>query len=199
MNDDIEKINNEYDAHIQEKNKSDISPGLNINHQVQGEEEKKREKLRELSEALGIDEHRKEIDKLNSSVTYIADELTKTNSAINTIAQALSTGQAPPSVSTPQSTGMDIEKLEVVGNLLEKVMGMYGQYKQMGQPQGPAPLIDQSIINQKMQQTFFDNLETGESINNFIKDSLKKTVTKKVINSSLSEIGKANNEVNHGP
>ena len=50
-----------------------------------------------------------------------------------------------------------------------------------------------------MVETFMDNLETGESINNFIKDSLKKSVTKNVINSSLKEIGSTANEINHGP
>ena len=51
-----------------------------------------------------------------------------------------------------------------------------------------------------MKQTFFDNLETGESINNFIKNSLKKSVTKSVINTSLKDIGQSNNtNAEHGP
>ena len=41
-----------------------------------------------------------------------------------------------------------------------------------------------------MKKTFFDNLETGETINDFIKNSLKKTVTKNVINVSLKDIGR---------
>ena len=48
-----------------------------------------------------------------------------------------------------------------------------------------------------MKQSFFDNLDTGEAITKFIKESLKKRVTKDIINTSLKDIGTAS--VEHGP
>lgn len=197
MNDDIEKINEDYQNFQESKNQSDIKPGLDLSSPSVDERVKeKAEKLKNLSAALGIDQQREEIDKLNQSVTYIADKLNETNQAVNSIAQMM---QSPGITPAPQEgQGMDIQKIEALGQIAEKAASIWQTFKGP-QTQGQPALIDQSFINQKMVETFMDNLETGESINNFIKNSLKKSVTKNVINTSLKDIGSQTNQIDHSP
>ena len=57
------------------------------------------------------------------------------------------------------------------------------------------PLISQEDIKNEMVTSFMDNLNTGKAINNFVKDALKKKVTRTVVNDTLSELGKTE----HGP
>jgi hypothetical protein len=45
-----------------------------------------------------------------------------------------------------------------------------------------------------MTRAFYDDLETGESIRQFISDALKKKATKTIVNQSLSNIGVSNHE-----
>jgi len=40
-----------------------------------------------------------------------------------------------------------------------------------------------------MVESFMEDLDTGKSISNFIKTSLKKTATRQIINTSLKDIG----------
>jgi len=89
----------------------------------------------------------------------------------------------------------NMDKFTMIGNLIEKSGPLLDKLF----PKGNSPaLIDNETIVKEMKDTFFDNLDTGKSINRFIKDSLKKRVTKDIINTSLADIGKAN-EITHEP
>jgi len=147
-------------------------------------------KLKALSDMLGIDQHREELDKLNTSVTYIAEKLGQMADILDKQSKIINSLNPNAQV---QETGMT--KIAQLGELLEKSGPLLDKLFPKNEV---SPLIDNQTIHDKMKQTFFDNLETGESINTFIKNALKKSVTKTVINTSLSDIGKQN-IVEHGP
>ena len=147
-------------------------------------------KLKALSEALGVTQQREELDKLNTSVTYLAEKMGQMATILDNQSKILN--NLNPNA-TPQNDNMD--KFTMIGNLIEKSGPLLD--KLFPKSDSPA-LIDNETIHKKMRDTFFDNLDTGESINKFIKDSLKKRVTKDIINTSLADIGKSN-IVEHGP
>ena len=147
-------------------------------------------KLKALSDMLGIDQHREELDKLNTSVTYLAEKMGQIADIIDKQSKIINSLNPNAAV---QDGGMN--KISQLGELLEKSGPLLDKLFPKNET---TPLIDNQTIQDKMKQTFFDNLETGESINTFIKNALKKSVTKTVINTSLSDIGKSNT-VEHGP
>ena len=198
IDDVIEKNNKEIKQREDEAERVRLNTihQMEINRENQAKKEKeeadKRDYLIKLSDALGITQHREEIDKLNTSVTYIAEKMKEDRQSINEILGILKnpTGTA---IQTEKADPM--QKIEALSQLIQPLAEAYKLFKS-DTPQ-IQPLISQEVINEKMQKTFFDNLETGESINDFIKTSLKKTVTRKIVNQALSEIG--NEASNHGP
>jgi len=147
-------------------------------------------KLKALSEALGVTQQREEIDKLNTSVTYLAEKMGQMATILDNQSKILNSLNPN---ATPQNDSMD--KFTMIGNLIEKSGPLLDKLF----PKGNSPaLIDNETIVKEMKDTFFDNLDTGKSINKFIKESLKKRVTKDIINTSLADIGKAN-EITHEP
>ena len=194
----VEEINADYVKRLEEKNKPDVQPGFSIGNSSidlkKAEDDKKREYLSKLSNALGIDQHREELDKLNQSVTYLADKMSEDRSVINEILSIVK-GNHPQVPQENIAHENPMQKIEALSQLIQPLAEAYKLFK--GDSQAPQPLISQEIINEKMTKTFFDNLETGESINDFIKNSLKKTVTRKIVNQALSEIG--HEAAEHGP
>jgi uncharacterized coiled-coil protein SlyX len=151
-------------------------------------------KLRALSEVLGVSQQREEIDKLNQSMTYLAQKMNEIALVVDKQSAIIQSGVTP-QAAPPQNDSM--QKLEHLGTLAENLGPLLERI--FPKHDVTQPLIDNNIIQEKMKQTFFDNLETGESINNFIKNSLKKSVTKNVINTSLKDIGQANQVNTHEP
>ncbi len=148
-----------------------------------------REKVKALSKLLGVDQQREEIDQLNKSMNYLAGKMGEIAKLLDAQSKVLNTLN-PANIQAPNQPS----KLEDFANLAEKFSPLIEKFF----PQNSAPaLIDNKIIQEKMVKGFFDNLDTGESINEFIKSSLKKSVTKQVINTSLKDIGKST--VEHGP
>jgi len=78
-----------------------------------------------------------------------------------------------------------MDSLAALSDVAEKLMGTWKAYKGDGTPS----LIDQDVINREMQAAFFDNLNTGKSINNFVKDALKKKATKEVLKGTMEALG----------
>lgn len=143
-----------------------------------------------------VNQQREEIDRLNESMRYIADELQKTNTAVNKIWEHIQ-GNNTNSSTAITPNGQQQPNIESLANVLEKISPVLDRI--WPKNEGPQPLISQEVINTKMQQAFFDNLDTGESINNYVKNTLKKKVTQKVINESFKEIGQAGGLDPHAP
>ena len=146
-------------------------------------------KIKALSEVLGINQQREEIDQINTSLKYLAEKMGEMAKVIDAQSKALN--NLNPAV---QQAPNQSSKLEEMANLAEKFSPLIDKFF----PQNTAvPLIDNQVIQDKMKQSFFDNLDTGEAITKFIKESLKKRVTKDIINTSLKDIGTTS--VEHGP
>ena len=179
MNDEIDKINE------QNRKLSEPSPGdqsqAKFSKITTNEEDKKRSIAEGIIQDLG--NQRQEIDSVKEMIKLILDEQNGIKTALNQVTQALnSTVQG-----TTQTKGLNMETISALGDLAEKGVEVYKTLK--GNP-APTSLIDQDFINERMKKSFLDELDTGSSINTFIKDSLKKKVTKEVINSSLADMGK---------
>ena len=127
--------------------------------------------------------HTNEIDSIKQAIKTMSEQMNQLTQAFNQLANGTPQGQTQ----LGPAKGLNMESIEVIGNLIEKGTAAYKSLK------GEAPqasLIDQNMINEKMVKGFMDNLETGEAITNFIKQSLKKNVTKQIINTSLADMGK---------
>ena len=147
-------------------------------------------KLKALSDSLGVTQQREELDKLNTSVSNLAEKMGQIATILDNQSKIIN--NLNPNA-TPQNN--DVDKFTMIGNLIEKSGPLIDKLF----PKNDSPaLIDNETIAKEMKDTFFDNLDTGKSINKFIKDSLKKRVTKEIINTSLADIGKSN-EITHEP
>ena len=198
-NDDIEKINQSFNE-LHENKEPSISPNLNISHELPDKEKEKAAKYKALADVLGVTQQQEDIDKLNQSITFLAGEMEKTNLSINQIGDFIKNGgvQAPQN-QPAASGGMDLEKAEMVGTLLEKAMGIYSQFKGTNNPPQTS-LISNEEIQKRMVESFYDDLDTGKNIRGFITNALKKNATRQIINTSLKDIGGPDvNDINHGP
>jgi len=125
-----------------------------------------------------VQTQREDIDKINANINYLAEKLQEVLNAI----------QNPKQTGDKQTSGLiDLANTPLGEKLLDRLLPAENV---------SSALIDNKTIEERMKKTFFDNLDTGESINDFIKNSLKKSVTKNVINTSLKDIG---NQTPHGP
>src|SRR3990167_5060605 len=165
---------------------------MEINRKNADEEQKKRDYLIKLSESLGVTQIREEVDKLNTSVSYIAEKMSEDRNSINEILGIL---KNPTGTTIPSEKINPMEKIEALSQLIQPLTEAYKLFKGTNE-NTVQPLISQEMINEKMTRNFMDVIETGESINNFIKTALKKNMTKSIINTALKDIGGA---VEHGP
>ena len=190
----IQKNNLEVKAREEEaeRKRLDTIHQMEINRKNADEEQKKRDYLIKLSESLGVTQIREEVDKLNTSVSYIAEKMSEDRNSINEILGIL---KNPTGTTIPSEKINPMEKIEALSQLIQPLTEAYKLFKGTNE-NTVQPLISQEVINEKMKQNFFDNIETGESINNFIKTALKKNMTKSIINTALKDIGQT---VEHGP
>ena len=165
----------------------------NRNQELTKPKEIQEDKIQVLSAALGIDKINERLDELNKNDNYLVQEMSKVVNTINQIGQSISGNHTIPTGETP-SIGDPLQKMELLSNLFDKGLQLYTTYKQNKDPVAQAPLIDQNFINQRMVESFMEDLDTGKSISTFIKSSLKKTATKNIVNTALKDIGQDTNE-----
>ena len=206
QDDQIARINKEYNDLHEEQTKPNVMPGWKppSENPIESEptqdntvEEKRSAVLRLIADQKA---QREDIDRLNQSVTYIAEKLPDMANTLDKVVNHINNGNSGAQSSAP-SGNQGVDPKAFLGELLQSPIGERILDKLMPAENTQVPLIDNATIQEEMKQNFFDNLNTGKSINNFIKDSLKKTVTKKIINTSLGEIGNhtgINNDT-HGP
>ncbi len=185
MNDEIKKLNDEND-----RQDNEVSPGNQSqanNSKITHPDEDGKNMAQQI--IADLSNQRADIDKNIQMTLGLVDELNKTNTLLNQIAQVLNQrGQTQaPNGNEEVQPPVNLEAIGQIGDVLEKLVSAYKNFK--GSPNTAPSLIDQDFINEKMKQSFLDNLQTGEAITTFIKDSLKKKVTKEVINTSLADMG----------
>lgn len=182
-----ETFNSENVEKIKEKAKEEKGTmpkqvsGAEIPERVQ---EKKREAV--LNLVQDVTAQREDIDKLNTSVRYIADKLTEMATVIDNQTKVLNSISQGAQTSTKNQFS-ELLNSDLGSKLIDKLLP--------SDKTSETPLISQEDIKNEMVTSFMDNLNTGKAINNFVKDALKKKVTRTVVNDTLSELGKTE----HGP
>jgi len=178
--DEINRINEDY-----RKDHSYKSPGDQSQWRKSAITSLEQDEKRSMVEGIlgDLENQRADIDSIKIGMEQILQMVNTQTQLLNKLSQG-QTGTTVPQTNQP----LNLEALSALGDLVEKGVSAYKQLK--GGPTPTAPLIDQDFINQRMIQSFKDDLDTGTSITNFIKDSLKKKVTREVINTSLSDMGK---------
>jgi len=128
-------------------------------------------KKRSLAEGIISDlaNQRQEIDAIKQTLQILANQQIEVNKMINNQTQILNQlSQGVAVTGTEAKQGLNMDSLSALSDVAEKLMGVWKSYK--GGDKMPA-LIDQDTINKEMTSAFFDNLNTGKSINNFVKDA----------------------------
>jgi len=149
------------------------------------------QKKRTMAEGIISDlaNQRNEIDAIKQMIQVLStqqQEIAKMVNQQTTILNQVAQGTTAANPELPKQ-GLNMEALTAIGDVAEKFMTAWKSYK--GDSNPPA-LIDQETINREMQSAFFDNLNTGKSINNFVKDALKKKATKEILSSTMEQLGK---------
>ena len=130
---------------------------------------------------------RNEIDSIKEVLKVLSEQQNQLATLINQQTQAIN-NLAPgnPQDSQSPQKGLNMENLSALGDVAEKIASVWKSYKGDNQP---VALIDQETINKEMQAAFFDNLNTGKSINNFVKDALKRKATKEILKGTMEALG----------
>ena len=187
----VEKINEEY-REYQEEQQTPPPPQTMGNSSM--------DKIKKLSRQLGVDRLGEDVDRVSqdiiqmkSSIDQLSQSQQQMIDAMNGLITQINGGGGASSPQQPPANGISNMTPENIQSLVSVIDGLVDTWKKVkgnDAPAAPQPLISQQIINDKMQQAFFDNLETGESINNFVKNALKKRTTQTIMNTALNDIGK---------
>jgi hypothetical protein len=140
------------------------------------------DKILALSNVLGINKMKAQIDELNQGQNSIIGKLSEVITGMNNITQAVNTNVN--NHSEQIQPGNPLEKIELITSLIDKLGPLYSIYKQ-NQTQPPAAqLIDPEYINQKVKNSIMGNFELGEALIN----SLKNKVINKALSKTVSQI-----------
>ena len=161
----------------------------NRNQEIKKEPES--DKIQALSKVLGIEKMKAQIDELNQGQNAVIGKLSEVITGMNNLTNVVN-GRS--TITEAPQVGDPMQKLELLGTILDKIGPLYQTFKQSQTPQAAAPLIDQEFINHRMVESFMEDLDTGKSISTFIKNSLKKTASKNIVNTALKDIGSDNDE-----
>lgn len=182
--DDLIKKGNEEWRKVQEPSPGNQSKAAYSNITTPEEDNRKRN----LAEGIISDlaNQRSEIDSIKEAMKVLLEQQQQIVVLVNQQTQAINNlGGGNPQDQPLQQKGLNMENLSALGDVAEKLMGAWKSYKGDNTPS----LIDQETINREMQAAFFDNLNTGKSINNFVKDALKKKATKEVLKGTMEALG----------
>lgn len=188
----VEKINEEFQNFHEEKNE----PPPSI-------KESSMDKIKKLSNDLGVDQIREDVDAVKQSIQLLHESQQGIIDSMNQLITQLNdnggASQQQPASSNGNTgmSNMNPENLQMLVGMIDGLVDTYKKIKGNDAAPQPVQLISQDTINQKMQQSFMDDLQTGESIRKFITDALKKKATQQVVKQSMQSIG--SEEPIHGP
>lgn len=182
----IEDIN---DQLAEQRKESELKRAETIQKMEQNriEDEQAKAKLKALSNTLGIDQMREDIDAVKININYLGERMGDMVKAINNISASLQGQPQPTEAGAVTAPG---NKLNVLLDLFQSPIGdkLLSKLFPENQPQSITPLISQDLINEKMTNAFMQDLETGESIRRFISDTLKKKATQTIVKTALSDM-----------
>ena len=150
-----------------------------INKPVQNVEA---DKITALSNLLGINKMKEQIDELNQGQNTIIGRLTEVINAVNNIA-----GHAQ-GTATQEPIGDPMQKMSMLSDLVGKGIELYSTYKQNKSPENTLPALDPSWIMSEAIQSVKDDFSLGKDLRTAIKNTLKQktvnTIIKGVVNSN---------------
>jgi hypothetical protein len=174
-----DEIINEYNQQEAERKKQEELQRLETLRRM--EENRKNQpmpedKIKALSNVLGIDRINERLNELNESQNQVIGKLSETITALNRIVTQINGGV----VQAPTSEGVDpMAKMELLTGLLDKAGQFYSIYKQNQNPPAPNSIIDPEIINEHLRDSMLSNFELG--------DALVKTLKNKVVGKALTK------------
>jgi len=131
------------------------------------------EKIQALAKVLGIDKITERLDELNKNDNYLVGKMTELVNSINGISM-----QEP---AAPQAQTNEINKLQLLGQLLESPIGKALADKFLSPPQIQNQIIDPEYINEKVRSSIMGNFEVGEALIGQLKNKIiGKAITKTV-------------------
>ncbi len=184
--------NNEIDS-IKQENETLRKMVETRNQELQKPKDNSEDKIIALSKVLGIDKMKMQIDELNQGQNALIGKLSEVIQGMINISNAINGNRQITNESAP-AIGDPMQKMEILSNIIDKGVQLYSTFKQNQTPQTSTALIDQDFINKRMVESFMEDLDTGKSISTFIKNSLKKTASKNIVNTALKDIGNDSDE-----
>ena len=148
-NDEIEKINNQFDVLNEAKKKSDVDPNLNISHELPQEKEEKQRAEKEAKAKALIEAMQLELKN------YLDSQLQQIPTLINQNIQQAFQQIAPQLQQQPAPEGDQDQKLAAIGQLAPVIAQIFGKG---GEPAGQS-VSDQivgMILNSHMKKMQMD-------------------------------------------
>lgn len=153
--------------------------------EIKSVDEDKSEAQRFLLKLLGDqNQQREEIDSIKTGQQYLLEQMKKIAEVVDKQSQLL-TGDKQGETNNPSNQN----NVTMLKELLDSKLGEKLLDRFLPAEQQMSSLISQDLVNEKMKSAFMADLETGESIRNFISDALKKRATKQIVNESLKGLG----------
>ena len=181
----VESVNNE----IQERKVEELQRKIDtleqmvqnrdqeINKPVQNVEA---EKIAALSNLLGINKMKEQIDELNTGQNQIIGKLSELITGFNNMTASV----AP---HNPESTtGDPMQKMSMLGELVDKGIQLYSTYKQNKSPENTLPALDPSWIMSEAIQSVKDDFSLGKDLRTAIKNTLKQKTVNTIIKGVVS-------------
>ena len=163
------------------------------------ETKKLQELARMLAENMGLSHFQQEIDILKETdkvlITKLEEVVNSLNQTVNTVNALTGTIQGnntitntPNATTAPSIQNFDMQKLEIVGTLAEKIFTAYEKYKSATAP-SPTTILPTEEINAYLKKSMTGNFELGAAL----VDQLKNKVVGKAMTKIVTGI------VNHEP
>lgn len=191
QDDTIESINenleNQEINSIKQENETLKKMVENRNQELNKQKENPEDKIKALSNVLGIDKINARIDELNQSDNSIIGKLSEVINGMNNISNAIN-GNRPISSDEPQEPSNPLAKMELISNLIDKGVQLYTTFKQnQNPPENTNNMlgIDQSWIMAQVGNSVKRKFELGDKIYDTVEAVLTKKTTNKVVNAAL--------------
>jgi len=171
MNDEIERFNEE-----NRKINEAVSPGNQSRAAFSNITTNEEDNHRTIAEGIVQDlaNQRIDIDAIKQAVGGMAQQINQITQALNQIAQ----GATP---QTPEQGKMNMEALGQLGDLLEKGISAYKNFK--GEPPATQSFLDQNYINEQVKKSVMSNFEIGDAL----VSNLKSKLMNKAVTSSVAD------------